>query len=104
MPKYKALIAAIAFAGAALGLPAAVHAGGYDYYIASEDAPRWLPPAPYPYMDAPLAIYAPNYYLNGPGASVHIEWCLSRYRSYNPDTNRYLGYDGNYHLCRGPAS
>lgn len=103
MSKYQALVAAVAFTATALGLPAAGSAGTYEYYVASEDAPVWLPPAPYPYMDAPLAIYAPNYYLNGPGASVHIEWCLSRYRSYNPDTNMYLGYDGNYHRCRGPA-
>jgi len=104
MAKLKSLVVAAALTGAAFGLPATSFAGGYDVYIASEDAPHWIPPAPYPYMDAPLAIYAPNYYLNGPGASVHIEWCLSRYRSYNPDTNMYLGYDGSYHRCRGPAS
>lgn len=104
MTKLKSLVAAALVAGTALGLSAASHAGEYEVYVASEDAPLWLPPAPYPYMDAPLAIYAPNYYLNGPGASVHIEWCLARYRSYNPDTNMYLGYDGSYHRCRGPAS
>jgi hypothetical protein len=103
MSKYKALAAAIAFTGLALGLPAAALAGD-GYYVASEDAPVWLPPAPYPYMDAPFAVYAPNYYLNGPGASAHVEWCLARYHSYNPDTNMYLGYDGNHHRCRGPAS
>ncbi|MBL8907417.1 MAG: BA14K family protein [Rhizobiales bacterium] len=104
MTTHKSLVAATLLAGAILSLPSAGLAAGYDYYIASEDAPFWLPPAPYPYMDAPAAVYAPNYYLNGPGASAHIEWCLARYRSYNPDTNMYLGYDGNYHRCRGPAS
>jgi len=104
MPKYNALVAAIVLAGAALSLPVASVAAEYEVYIASEDAPLWLPPAPYPYMDAPPAVYAPNYYLNGPGASVHIEWCLARYQSYNPDTNMYLGYDGSYHRCRGPAT
>lgn len=104
MPKFKSLVAAAVLAGAALGLPAASFAAEYEYYIASEDAPLWLPPAPYPYMDAPPAVYAPNYYLNGPGASLHLDWCLARYDSYNPDTNMYLGYDGNFHRCRGPAS
>jgi len=32
----------------------------------------------------------------------HVEWCLGRYRSYNPNTDRYLGYDGHYHRCRSP--
>jgi hypothetical protein len=32
----------------------------------------------------------------------HIEWCLGRYRSYNPRTDMYLGYDGRYHYCRSP--
>ena len=104
MTTLKSLVAAALVAGAALGLSAASQAAEYDVYIASEDAPLWLPPAPYPYMDAPPAVYAPNYYLNGPGASAHVEWCEARYRSYNPDTNMYLGYDGNYHRCRGPAS
>ncbi len=104
MSKLNSFVAATLMVGATLGLPAASHAAGYDVYIASEDGPRWLPPAPYPYMDAPPAVYAPNYYLNGPGSSAHIEWCLARYRSYNPDSNVYLGYDGNFHRCHGPAS
>jgi hypothetical protein len=98
------LSAAIVIAGAASLLPSAAIAGGYDYYIATEDAPVWLPPAPYPFMDAPPMRYAPLYYLNGPGANQHVEWCEARYRSYNPETNMFLGYDGNYHPCRGPAS
>jgi hypothetical protein len=103
MSNIRSLVAAAVMAGSALALPIGSHAAEYEFYIASEDAPRWLPPAPYPYLDAPLAVYAPNYYLNGPGASAHVEWCQSRYRSYNPDTNMYLGYDGNYHRCHGPA-
>ena len=26
-------------------------------------------------------------------------WCESRYRSYNPATGMFLGYDGRYHPC-----
>ena len=33
---------------------------------------------------------------------AHVEWCLDRYRSYNPATNTYTGYDGLQHICRGP--
>jgi len=28
-----------------------------------------------------------------------IEWCIQRYRSYNPNTRTYLGYDGQFHGC-----
>ncbi len=30
------------------------------------------------------------------GGNSHVGWCLSRYRSYNPATNRYLTYGGVY--------
>jgi len=33
---------------------------------------------------------------------AHVRWCLNRYRSYNPRTDQYLGYDGYYHFCRSP--
>jgi uncharacterized protein YcfJ len=36
------------------------------------------------------------------GYNRHDSWCLSRYRSYNPATNRYLGYDGTYKRCNSP--
>lgn len=44
--------------------------------------------------------YAPRrYYRRG---SRHVRWCLNRYRSYNPRTDQFLGYDGYYHYCRSP--
>jgi hypothetical protein len=104
MPKYNAFVSAVILAGAARSLPAVSVAAPSRVSAAPVAVSPGLAPAPYPYMDAPPAVYAPNYYLNGPGASAHIEWCLARYQSYNPDTNMYLGYDGNYHRCRGPAS
>jgi len=103
MPRTKSLAAVSVLVASVVAIPMTALAGGYEYYSAAEDPPLWLPPAPYPYMDAPPMVYAPNYYLNGPGAQVHIEWCVARYRSYNPATNMYLGYDGNYYRCRGPA-
>jgi hypothetical protein len=32
----------------------------------------------------------------------HRDWCFGRYRSYNPNTDMFLGYDGRYHRCRSP--
>jgi hypothetical protein len=31
---------------------------------------------------------------------VHVQNCQNRYRSYNPNTDQFLGYDGDYHYCR----
>jgi len=36
------------------------------------------------------------------GGSSHVEWCLDRYRSYDPRTNTFLGYDGFRHRCNSP--
>jgi hypothetical protein len=30
----------------------------------------------------------------------HVERCEDRYRSYDEDTDQYLGFDGEYHYCR----
>lgn len=38
----------------------------------------------------------PDYYYGG-GRSV--EWCMRHYRSYDPDSGTYLGYDGYRHPC-----
>ena len=31
---------------------------------------------------------------------THVERCLARYRTYDPRTDTYIGYDGYEHLCR----
>lgn len=53
--------------------------------------------------------YGPTYYAQPvepyPYVTVsqaHVRWCLSQYRSYNPATNTYTGYDGYQHVCVGP--
>jgi len=33
-------------------------------------------------------------------ANNWASYCMSRYHSYNPSTNLYIGYDGYYHECR----
>ena len=32
----------------------------------------------------------------------HVQWCLNHYRSYNPSTNTFMGYDGYAHNCNSP--
>lgn len=32
----------------------------------------------------------------------HVDWCLDRYRSYNPRTNQFLSSSGYYKVCRSP--
>ncbi len=35
---------------------------------------------------------------------AHVDWCLNRYRSYNPSTDTFRGYDGYDHRCISPYS
>jgi hypothetical protein len=46
-------------------------------------------------------IYDNENYDNGYG-NGHVEWCLNRYQSYNPNSDTFLGYDGRYHRCNSP--
>ncbi len=34
--------------------------------------------------------------------SDHVRWCAERYRSYDPRTDTYMGYDGYRHRCNSP--
>jgi hypothetical protein len=55
--------------------------------------------APYYYGEPyyyPPAAYGPGYY---PAPSSDAPYCASRYRSYDPATGTYLGYDGLRHPC-----
>lgn len=47
------------------------------------------------------AYAAPRVYDDGYGDG-HVQYCFNRYRSYDPRTNTFLGYDGYRHECRGP--
>ena len=37
---------------------------------------------------------------NGNWSGDHVSRCEARYRSYNEDTDMFLGFDGDYHRCR----
>ena len=41
--------------------------------------------------------YGPPVYAYEPDGSV--AYCEQRFKSYNPSTGLYRGYDGNYHPC-----
>lgn len=49
--------------------------------------------------DGPPVIVAPRVSYRG---SAHVEWCLDRYRSYNPRTNTWVGYSGKVYQCDSP--
>ncbi len=69
--------------------------GGYWYRT-----PWWTLPLAAPAIVAPTIVApAPVY---GGGGNAHVQWCLNRYRSYNPRTDQFLGYDGQYHYCDSP--
>ncbi len=73
-------------AGIAAGIAAGALLGGI---IASQAAP---PPAYY-YGPPPRAYYGP------PPGDPAIEYCMQRFRSYDPVSMTYLGYDGLRHPC-----
>lgn len=59
-----------------------------------------------PWWTLPLIIggsfAAQNNYDGGGYGSRHVEWCLDRYRSYNPRTNTWVAYSGNVNQCNSP--
>lgn len=50
-----------------------------------------------------LALTAPTLVTSHTGVSTaHRDWCSSRYRSYNPETNAYRSYGGQIRTCQSP--
>jgi hypothetical protein len=66
----------------------------YDYYYGG----------PPPLFYGPRVFYPPGHYgpLVGPGYGPPdwIAYCFSRYRSFDPASGTYMGYDGRRHVCR----
>jgi hypothetical protein len=107
-----------AVAGAALGGVAAATSPWWGGYYGNY-------PYSYPYGYSGTYAYAPGYNYNygyatpawgfgestngyaqpewngtyGYGVPRDQAWCESHYRSYNPATGMFLGYDGRYHAC-----
>jgi hypothetical protein len=44
---------------------------------------------------------APRYVVRT-GYNRHVRWCLNNYRSYDPDSNTFVTYDGDVRRCRSP--
>lgn len=49
----------------------------------------------------PRRVYREPAYVRG-GGSAHVNWCLSRYRSYQPRSNTYVSYGGRVKQCYSP--
>ena len=48
----------------------------------------------------PAYYYGPGPYYYGPGyGGPDVAWCEQHYRSYDPASGTYLGYDGLRHPC-----
>ena len=59
--------------------------------------PRYYRPRVYV---RPRVVYRAPVYRGG--YNRHVRWCLNRYRTYNPATNRYHAGGGVYPACRSP--
>ena len=59
---------------------------------------------PFIYETVPSApVYSYGYNTgNRVYSRAHVDWCLNRYRSYNPATNLWLSYGGQYRACNSP--
>lgn len=58
--------------------------------------PRNYAPAPQPYYAPKPAYYGPP----APWTPAWYSYCGSKYRSFNPNTGYFFGYDGRYHFCK----
>ena len=70
---------------------------GYPYYNYGWYGPGWGVGIPLVFA---LGAYNSGYY--GYRGNAHVRWCLNHYRSYDPSSNTFMGYDGYRHRCRGP--
>ena len=78
------------------------HHGGYYY-----QNPWWLAPM----VGVGIGIgaagaydngYSDNGYAGGGYGSRHVQWCLDRYRSYNPRSNTWVSSGGYVRQCTSP--
>lgn len=52
-----------------------------------------------PYYDRPYSYYPTPRYYAAPSGGDADAYCFSRFRSYDPSSGTYLGYDGYRHPC-----
>lgn len=70
------------------GVAAGIIGGAIIGSAIANSQPGYYGPGPY---------YAPGYYAPPPGDA--IAYCMQRFRSYDPNSGTYLGYDGLRHPC-----
>jgi hypothetical protein len=79
------------------------HYCGRGYYNCRRPAVRYAVPF---YGYGAYGAYYDNYnYYDDSGyygGNDHVQWCLNRYRSYDPRSDTFLGYDGHRHVCNSP--
>ena len=53
-------------------------------------------------MDAGYRQDEPSYEEEAPveGSPAWYDYCAAKYRSYEPDTGKFMGRDGLWHTCR----
>jgi hypothetical protein len=89
--------------GVGAGLVAGAIIGGAlasPYYYGP--GPYYAAPGPYYYGPPPAAYYgapAAPAYGGAPVAGDAVSYCMQRFRSYDPQSGTYLGYDGQRHPC-----
>jgi BA14K-like protein len=66
---------------------------GYDYYDDYAYSPG------YSYYAAPTYSYGPGYTYSYSDRGDDDAYCSQRFRSYDPASGTYLGYDGRRHSC-----
>jgi hypothetical protein len=65
--------------------------------------PYYYDPYYSPYYSSYPYYYRPHRYSYvSVGGSRHVRWCLNHYRTYDPRSNTFIGYDGYRHRCRSP--
>lgn len=52
-----------------------------------------------PYYDRSYGYYPRTTYYGAYGGGDAVEYCSRRFRSYDPSSGTYLGYDGRRHPC-----
>ena len=63
---------------------------------------RMVPPPPARQQPPLASAPQPVYRSPAGGYNRHVAWCLNRYRSYDPSTNRYMTYRGVFAECVSP--
>ena len=90
-----------ALIGGALGLATGVIIGGALASQPRYDEPRYVEPDYYPEPEPRVIyrrqpVYTPSY---EPWTQSWYEYCSQRYRSFNPRSGTFVGYDGREHFC-----